>query len=76
MPDDTEYQDFDAAGLRHHGDVDALPGMVDFAVNVQGSAPPEWLRERLAARLGELGRYPSEADERAARAAVAARHGR
>ncbi|GAB2511396.1 Rv2231c family pyridoxal phosphate-dependent protein CobC [Nocardia heshunensis] len=76
MPDDTEFQDFDHAGLRHHGDVDALPGMVDFAVNVQGSAPPEWLRERLAARLGELGRYPSESDERAARAAVAARHGR
>ncbi|MEU1427194.1 Rv2231c family pyridoxal phosphate-dependent protein CobC [Nocardia sp. NPDC005746] len=76
MPDDTEFQDFDHARLRHHGDVDARPGMVDFAVNVQGSAPPEWLRERLAGRLGELGRYPGEADERAARAAVAARHGR
>ncbi|WP_433562158.1 Rv2231c family pyridoxal phosphate-dependent protein CobC [Nocardia sp. CA-151230] len=76
MPDDTEFPDFDHARLRHHGDVDARPGMVDFAVNVQASAPPEWLRERLAGRLGELGRYPSEADERAARAAVAARHGR
>ncbi|WP_433591174.1 Rv2231c family pyridoxal phosphate-dependent protein CobC [Nocardia sp. CA-145437] len=76
MPDDTEFQDFDHARLRHHGDVDARPGMVDFAVNVQGSAPPEWLRDRLAGRLGELGRYPGEADERAARAAVAARHGR
>ncbi|MFF0635033.1 Rv2231c family pyridoxal phosphate-dependent protein CobC [Nocardia sp. NPDC004151] len=76
MPDDTEFQDFDHARLRHHGDVDARPGMVDFAVNVQGSAPPEWLRERLAGRLEELGRYPGEADERAARAAVAARHGR
>lgn len=52
------------------------PGMLDFAVNVQGSGPPEWLRERLATRLGELGRYPSEAEESAARSAVAARHGR
>lgn len=50
--------------------------MVDFAVNVQGSAPPRWLRERLAGRLGELGRYPGAEDELAARTAVAARHGR
>ncbi|MFD3707095.1 pyridoxal phosphate-dependent aminotransferase [Nocardia sp. NPDC058658] len=62
--------------LRHHGDVEARPGMVDFAVNVQGIAPPAWLRERLAARLTDLGRYPSADDEHAARVAVAARHGR
>ncbi|WP_433193616.1 Rv2231c family pyridoxal phosphate-dependent protein CobC [Nocardia sp. CA-107356] len=66
----------DHAKLRHHGDVDARPGMLDFAVNVQGSAPPDWLRNRLAARLDDLGRYPSAADELAARSAVAARHGR
>ncbi|MQY25687.1 Rv2231c family pyridoxal phosphate-dependent protein CobC [Nocardia aurantia] len=66
----------DRERLRHHGDVDAQPGMLDFAVNVQGSGPPAWLRDRLAARLGELGRYPSAAEEQAARAAVAARHGR
>ncbi|MEV6769782.1 Rv2231c family pyridoxal phosphate-dependent protein CobC [Nocardia sp. NPDC051030] len=66
----------DYAKLRHHGDVETRPGMVDFAVNVQGSAPPEWLRERLAGRLGELGRYPAGADELRAREAVAARHGR
>ncbi|MEU0505100.1 Rv2231c family pyridoxal phosphate-dependent protein CobC [Nocardia sp. NPDC005998] len=66
----------DHAKLRHHGDVDARPGMLDFAVNVQGSAPPDWLRNRLAARLDDLGRYPSAADESAARSAVAARHGR
>ncbi|WP_459961185.1 Rv2231c family pyridoxal phosphate-dependent protein CobC [Nocardia sp. IFM 10818] len=66
----------DLAKLRHHGDVETRVGMVDFAVNVQGSAPPEWLRERLAARLTELGRYPGGDDERRARAAVAARHGR
>ncbi|MFC9477229.1 Rv2231c family pyridoxal phosphate-dependent protein CobC [Nocardia sp. NPDC056952] len=62
--------------LRHHGDVEARPGMLDFAVNVQGVAPPAWLRDRLAARLADLGRYPGSDDEHAARAAVAARHGR
>lgn len=66
----------DPAMLRHHGDVEARPGMLDFAVNVQGVAPPAWLRERLAARLTDLGRYPSADDEHAARTAVAARHGR
>ncbi|WP_228002511.1 Rv2231c family pyridoxal phosphate-dependent protein CobC [Nocardia australiensis] len=72
MPEDS----VDHAKLRHHGDVDARPGMVDFAVNVQGSAPPEWLRLRLAARLESLGRYPSAAEDLAARTAVAARHAR
>jgi histidinol-phosphate aminotransferase len=62
--------------LRHHGDVDAEPGLLDFAVNVQGTGPPEWLRERLVAALDDLGRYPSAALDAAARAAVAARHGR
>lgn len=66
----------DPAMLRHHGDVEARPGMLDFAVNVQGLAPPAWLRDRLAARLADLGRYPCSDDEHAARAAVAARHGR
>ncbi len=66
----------DPAMLRHHGDVEARPGMLDFAVNVQGVAPPAWLRGRLAARLTDLGRYPSADDEHAARTAVAARHGR
>ncbi len=62
--------------LRHHGDVDAVPGLLDFAVNVQGTAPPAWLRERLAATLDDLGRYPSAAHDERAREAVAARHGR
>jgi histidinol-phosphate aminotransferase len=35
-----------------------------------------WLRERLMAALDGLGRYPSAAQDAAARAAVAARHGR
>lgn len=62
--------------LRHHGDVEASPGLVDFAVNVQGAAPPRWLRERLAATLDDLARYPSADHDRRAREAVAARHGR
>ena len=62
--------------LRHHGDVDAAPGLLDFAVNVRGSRPPAWLRARLAAALDGLGSYPSAAQDAAARAAVAARHGR
>ena len=62
--------------LRHHGDVDAAPGLLDFAVNVRGEGPPAWLRERLSAALNGLGRYPCAAQDSAARAAVAARHGR
>jgi histidinol-phosphate aminotransferase len=62
--------------LRHHGDVEATPGLLDFAVNVRGSGPPAWLRERLVAALDGLGRYPGAAQDAAARAAVAARHGR
>ncbi|MHA6783748.1 Rv2231c family pyridoxal phosphate-dependent protein CobC [Pseudonocardia saturnea] len=62
--------------LRHHGDVDAEPGLLDFAVNVQGTGPPRWLRDRIAAVLDDLGRYPGAAHDLAAREAVAARHGR
>ncbi|HHX84225.1 MAG TPA: hypothetical protein GX694_02615, partial [Actinomycetales bacterium] len=67
-----------AAGLdalRHHGDADLVPGGRDFAVNVRGDAPPGWLRERLAARVGDLAAYPGGDDDEAAVAAVAARHG-
>jgi len=66
----------DREPLRHHGDVDAEPGLLDFAVNVRLQRPPEWLRDRLAAALDDLGRYPSAADDLAARTAVAERHGR
>ncbi len=50
--------------------------MLDFAVNVRAAEPPSWLVDRLAARLADLGRYPSAADEQRAIDAVAARHGR
>ncbi|MGW1609647.1 Rv2231c family pyridoxal phosphate-dependent protein CobC [Streptomyces sp. NPDC002285] len=64
-----------AHDLRHHGDAevrDAGAALVDLAVNVRADTPPVWLRERIAESLGSLAAYP---DGRAARAAVAARHG-
>jgi histidinol-phosphate aminotransferase len=58
--------------LRLHGDTEVRgTDLLDFAVNVRLSAPPDWLRERINA--APLGSYP---DDRAAVAAVAARHGR
>jgi histidinol-phosphate aminotransferase len=59
--------------LHHHGDVEATPGLVDFAVNVRLDAPPSWLREAITTSLTDLARYP---DSTAAREAVAARHRR
>lgn len=70
-PRDPEHD-----GLAHHGDVDAEPGLLDFAVNVRLDGPPAWLRARLAAALDRLGRYPAVHEDRAARSAVAERHGR
>src|ERR1700742_2935717 len=49
--------------VRFHGDRAAFPGILDFAVNVRGAEPPQWLLEKLAARLPDLGRYPSRQDE-------------
>lgn len=57
--------------LRHHGDRDVRPGLLDLAVNVRPGTPPRWLADRLAAV--DLARYPEQSP---ARAAVAARHGR
>jgi len=74
----VEEPDGEAGGahdLRHHGDAevrDEGSGLVDLAVNVRADTPPVWLRERIAESLGGLAAYP---DGRAARAAVAARHG-
>ncbi|OWM05873.1 hypothetical protein B7435_09455 [Mycolicibacterium peregrinum] len=64
------------AGARYHGDQAALPGMLDFAVNVRPGGPPVWLTDRLAARLPDLGSYPGPADQRRAVETVATRHGR
>ena len=59
------------AGLAHHGDADLVPGLVDLAVNVRSSGTPSWLAARI--READLAAYP---DQRAAVAAVAARHRR
>ncbi|WP_406001599.1 Rv2231c family pyridoxal phosphate-dependent protein CobC [Streptomyces sp. NBC_00829] len=63
----------DPHDLRHHGDAEVLDvALTDLAVNVRTGTPPEWLRERIAASLSGLATYP---DGRAAREAVAQRHG-
>jgi histidinol-phosphate aminotransferase len=58
--------------LRLHGDAVAAPGVLDFAVNVWPGERPAGVRAALSAALDDP-RYP---DDRAAREAVAARHGR
>jgi histidinol-phosphate aminotransferase len=63
----------DGHDLLHHGDAEVGAGLIDLAVNVRAGTPPSWLAERIAASLPELASYP---DGRAARQAVAERHGR
>ncbi|WP_333473267.1 Rv2231c family pyridoxal phosphate-dependent protein CobC [Lolliginicoccus lacisalsi] len=65
-----------ADALRHHGDIDAAPGLLDLAVNVHGAEPPPWLQHALRDRLPDLARYPDRAEDWATRAVIAARHGR
>ncbi|MGO9928509.1 MAG: Rv2231c family pyridoxal phosphate-dependent protein CobC [Mycobacterium sp.] len=64
------------AAVRYHGDQSVAPGMLDFAVNIRHAQPPDWLVQRLAARLPDLARYPSLEDVHRAQDAVAERHGR
>lgn len=59
------------ADLRHHGDADLAPGLVDLAVNVRQPEPPGWLCAELAGTLRQLAAYPDPAP---AIRAVAARH--
>jgi cobyrinic acid a,c-diamide synthase len=59
--------------LRHHGDKDTGPGLVDLAVNVFDGPRPTWLDRALADSLAEADTYPDASD---AEAAVARRHGR
>ncbi len=58
-----------------HGDRDAAPGLVDFAVNVRGTPPP-FVLDAITRGLGDLARYPGLDDERRAVDAIAATHGR
>jgi len=77
VPDDTREALRDGPparyDLRHHGDAEVADGLIDLAVNVRTGTPPSWLAERIAASLTGLAAYP---DGRAARHAVAVRHGR
>jgi histidinol-phosphate aminotransferase len=59
--------------LRHHGDTEVGPGLVDLAVNVRPGTPPAWLAALLRDSVTRLAAYP---DAARARAAVARRHGR
>ncbi len=61
-----------AVDLRHHGDAEVAPGMLDFAVNVLVPPPPAWLHDALSRQLTQLAAYP---DPTAARAAAARHHG-
>ncbi|MFF1395383.1 Rv2231c family pyridoxal phosphate-dependent protein CobC [Streptomyces sp. NPDC058287] len=65
----------DGHDLRHHGDAEVRgtgADLTDLAVNVRADTPPVWLREHIADSLGGIAAYP---DGRAAREAVARRHG-
>ncbi|GHC70385.1 hypothetical protein GCM10007079_01770 [Nocardiopsis terrae] len=59
--------------LRHHGDVEARGGLLDFAVNVHPGQRPAWLDRALREGLDHAGVYP---DPEPARGAVARRHSR
>jgi histidinol-phosphate/aromatic aminotransferase/cobyric acid decarboxylase-like protein len=59
--------------LRHHGDRDAVPGLVDLAVNIRKGPRPGWLATALEAGFADLARYPDTTD---ATEAIARRHGR
>jgi len=58
--------------LRHHGDAEVGPGMLDFAVNVLVPEPPTWLQAELRDRLSHLAGYPALTR---ASAAAARHHG-
>jgi cobyrinic acid a,c-diamide synthase len=62
---------FTGPDLQHHGDSEARPGLLDFAVNVYAGPRPDWLDDALHASLDDAARYP---DATAARAALAGRH--
>ena len=59
--------------LRLHGDTLAVPGALDFATCLWPNAAPDWLDKALADGLADRVAYP---DDRHAREAIGARHGR
>lgn len=57
--------------LQHHGDRDVAEGLVDLAVNVRLSAPPDWLSAIINDTTQDLAAYPNTA---AASKAIAEAH--
>ena len=70
------YESRDGQGvepdLGHHGDRDIAEGLVDLAVNVRVSEPPQWLRDAITSTEHDWARYP---DATPGREALAALHG-
>jgi cobyrinic acid a,c-diamide synthase len=58
--------------LHYHGDRDVAEGLVDLAVNVRLSAPPDWLSAIIDSATADLAAYPNTD---AATKAIAAAHG-
>jgi cobyrinic acid a,c-diamide synthase len=58
--------------LHYHGDRDVAEGLVDLAVNVRLSAPPDWLSAIINSATADLAVYPNTD---AATKAIAAAHG-
>ena len=58
--------------LNHHGDRDIADGLVDLAVNVRVTEPPQWLRDAITSTERDWARYP---DATPGREALAAMHG-
>ena len=61
------------ADLKHHGDAELGPGLLNLAVNVSAEEPPAWLTSAILSACTRLAAYP---DARPATRAVAVRHGR
>lgn len=59
---------------RYHGDIDAAAATVDFAANVRGTRPPEWLQRTLIDALGDLAAYPLDSEIQATKEAIARLH--
>ncbi len=48
--------------LKHHGDKDMAPGLLDFSVNVAVSQPPDWLVERVVEGAAQWAKYPDSSE--------------
>ncbi|WP_055476606.1 Rv2231c family pyridoxal phosphate-dependent protein CobC [Gordonia sp. HS-NH1] len=75
VPTQTHPPHADLTDPERHGDQDAAPGLVDFAVNVRGT-PPAFVLDAIRSGLDDLARYPTGAQERRAVDAIAAAHDR